>query len=252
MPAIRASRPDLVPALKEGASDGARGRFRLRDALVVAQMAVSLVLIVVGALFVRSLSAAADVPLGYDAGRIGFLTVPLEFIGYDDKRGGVLMEQARQRLAAVPGVQAVSLTSRLPLSLNNNGFGIRVIGQELPDDRPYTIDGAYVDEHYLNAMSLTLLAGRATVSADRDESRHVMVITRAMAERFWAGTPPPVCPALARAAIAPHTQPTLIEIPSVTCSSARMRAVAARLISPAPTPMFSRVCSDLAPQARTG
>ncbi|MEQ1689775.1 MAG: ABC transporter permease [Gemmatimonas sp.] len=187
VPAIRASRPDLVPALKEGANDGTRGRFRLRDALVVAQMAVSLVLIVVGALFVRSLSAAADVPLGYDAGRIGFLTVPLEFIGYDDKRGGVLMEQARQRLADVPGVQAVSLTSRLPLSLNNNNFGIRVVGRE--DDRPYTIDGAYVDEHYLNAMSLTLLAGRAIVSADREESPRVMVITRAMAQRFWPGAP---------------------------------------------------------------
>ncbi len=46
-----------------------------------------------------------------------------------------------------------------------------------------------MDEHYLNAMSLTLLAGRAIVSADRDESRRVMVITRAMAERFWAGAP---------------------------------------------------------------
>jgi predicted permease len=189
VPAIRASRPDLVPALKEGASDGTRGRFRLRDALVVAQMAVSLVLIVVGALFVRSLSAAADVPLGYDASRIGFLTVPLEFIGYNEERGGVLMEQARQRIAAVPGVQAVSITSRLPLSINNNGFGIRVIGQELPDDRPYAIDGAYVDEHYLEAMSLTLLAGRAFVPADRDESRRVMVITQAMAKRFWAGAP---------------------------------------------------------------
>lgn len=189
VPAIRASRPDLVPALKEAASDGKRGRFRLRDALVVGQMAVSLVLIVVGALFVRSLSAAADVPLGYDAQRIGFLTVPLEMVGYDNERGGVLLEQARQRLAAVPGVEAVSLTSRLPLSINNNGFGVRVVGQELPDDRPYAIDGAYVDEHYVQALSLTVRAGRALEAADRDESRRVMVVTETMAERFWPGAP---------------------------------------------------------------
>jgi predicted permease len=189
LPALRASRPDLVPALKEAAVDGKRGRFRLRDALVVAQMAVSLVLIVVGALFVRSLSAAATVPLGYDASRIGFLTVPLEMIGYDDARGGELLDRGAQRLRELPGVQAVSLTSRLPLSLNNNGFGVRVVGQELPDDRPHAIDGAYVDEHYVNAMSLTMLAGRTIEAADRDESRRVVVVTRAMAERFWPGGP---------------------------------------------------------------
>ncbi len=189
LPALRASRPDLVPALKEAAADGKRGRFRLRDALVVAQMAVSLVLIVVGALFVRSLSAAATVPLCYDASRIGFLTVPLDMIGYDDTRGGALLERAAQRLRELPGVQAVSLTSRLPLSLNNNGFAVRVVGQELPDGRPHAIDGAYVDEHYVNAMSLTLLAGRNIEPADRDESRRVVVITRAMAERFWPGAP---------------------------------------------------------------
>lgn len=189
LPALRASRPDLVPALKDTAASGQRGRFRLRDALVVAQMAVSLMLIVIGALFVRSLAAAATVPLGYDASRIGFLTVPLEMIGYDTVRGGALLDRAAQRLREMPGVEAVSLTSRLPLSLNNNGFGVRVVGQELPDGRPHAIDGAYVDEHYVNAMSLTMLAGRAIEPADRDEARRVVVITRAMAERFWPGGP---------------------------------------------------------------
>lgn len=188
-PAVRASRPDLVPALKDASTDGKRGRrFGLRDLLVVAQMAVSLVLIVVGALFVRSLAAAGQVPLGYDASRIGFLTVPLEMVGYDGARGGVLLEQGAQRLRELPDVEAVSLASRITLSLNNNGFGVRVVGQELPDDRPYAIDGAYVDEHYLDAMSLKVLAGRGIEPADRDGSREVVVITRTMAERFWPGS----------------------------------------------------------------
>ncbi len=190
VPALRASRPDLVPALKDAATDGKRGRrFGLRDMLVVAQMAASLVLIVVGALFTRSLAAAGEVPLGYDASRIGFLAVPLEMIGYDNERGGVLLEQAAQRIRALPGIEAVSLTTRLPLSINNNGFGVRVVGQELPEDRPYAFDGAYVDEHYISAMSLTLLAGRGIEPADRDESRRVVVVTRTMAERFWPGGP---------------------------------------------------------------
>lgn len=150
-------------------------------------MAVSLVLIVIGALFVRSLAAAGQVSLGYDASRIGFLAVPLEMIGYDNARGGVLLEQGAQRLRGLPEVQAVSVTSRLPLSINNNGFGVRVVGQELPEGRPYAFDGAYVDEHYLDAMSLTLLAGRGIEPADRDESRKVVVVTRTMADRFWPG-----------------------------------------------------------------
>lgn len=188
VPALRASRPDLVPALKDVSTGGKRGRrFSLRDVLVVAQMAVSLVLIVIGALFVRSLGAAGQVSLGYDASRIGFLTVPLEMIGYDSRRGGVLLEQGAQRLRELPDVEAVSLSSRLPLSINNNGFGVRVVGQELPEDRPYAFDGAYVDEHYLNALSLKLLGGRGIEPADRDGSRRVVVITRTMAERFWPG-----------------------------------------------------------------
>src|SRR5687768_2568135 len=69
IPALRASRPDLVPALKDAASSGARRRFELRDALVVVQIAISLVLVVGGALMVRSLAAAGRVPLGFDGDR---------------------------------------------------------------------------------------------------------------------------------------------------------------------------------------
>jgi len=187
VPAIRASRPDLVPALKEAASDGKRGRFRLRDALVVAQMAVSLVLIVGGSLFVRSLSAAAQVPLGYDSDRLGYLVLPLEMIGYDATRGGQFFATGADRLRAMPEVEAVALANRLPLSINNNGFSIHIAGQPRPDGRGFAIDGASVDEHYITAMGLQLLAGRGIEAADRDESRLVTVITQTMAERFWPG-----------------------------------------------------------------
>ena len=189
VPAVRASRPDLVPALKDGSATGKRRRFELRDALVVVQVAVSIVLVVGGALMVRSLAAAGRVQLGYDGDRTAYLSLALEMSGYDRERGGKFMEAAVQRLQSVPQVEAVALTSRLPLSLNNNGFGLYIDGHETADNRPILIDGAYVDERYFGALAVPLLAGRGIEPADRDESRRVAVITSTMAQRYWRGEP---------------------------------------------------------------
>jgi len=191
VPALRATRPDLVPALKDAAGgDGKRRRVELRDALVVVQVAVSLVLVVGGALLVRSLAVAGRVELGYDSDRIAHMALALEMNGYDAERGGRFLESGMQRLRAVPGVEAVALASRLPLSLNNNGFRVYIDGRQASeDDRPFVLDGAYVDENYLDALELTLLAGRNIEPADRDQSRRVAVITRTMAERYWPGAP---------------------------------------------------------------
>jgi predicted permease len=188
-PAMRASRPDLVPALKDSTANPKRRRFELRDTLVVVQIAVSIVLVVGGTLMVRSLSAAGRVPLGYDGNRTAYLALALEMSGYDRDRGGQLLEAGVQRLQLLPQVEAVALTSRLPLSLNNNGFSVYIKGQETPDNRPLAIDGTYIDERYFGALHLTVLAGRGIEPADRDESRRVAVITTSMAQRYWPGQP---------------------------------------------------------------
>jgi predicted permease len=189
IPALRASRPDLVPALKDGSASVKRRRFELRDTLVVVQIAVSLVLVVGGALMVRSLFAAGRVALGYDGDRTAYVSLALEMNGYDAERGGKLLEAGVLRLQSLPQVEAVALASRLPLSINNNTFSLFVPGHETADNRPTTIDGASVDERYFGALQLKLLAGRGIEPADRDESRKVAVITRAMAERYWPGQP---------------------------------------------------------------
>jgi predicted permease len=189
IPALRASRPDLVPALKDGSASVKRRRFELRDTLVVVQIAVSLVLVVGGALMVRSLFAAGRVALGYDGDRTAYVSLALEMNGYDAERGGKLLEAGVLRLQSLPQVEAVALASRLPLSINNNTFSLFVPGHETADNRPTTIDGASVDERYFGALQLKLLAGRGIEPADRDESRKVAVITRAMTERYWPGQP---------------------------------------------------------------
>jgi predicted permease len=189
IPALRSSRPDLVPALKDASAASRRKRFELRDTLVVVQIAVSLVLVVGGALLVRSLAAASRVPLGYDGDRTAYLSLALEMNGYDRERGGQFLEEGVRRLQSLPQVEAVALTSRLPLSLNNNGFSLFITGHETPDNRPIPVDGAYVDERYFDALRVKLLAGRNIEPADRDERRRVVVISNAMAQRYWPGQP---------------------------------------------------------------
>jgi predicted permease len=154
------------------------------------QVAVSLVLVVGGSLLARSLSAAARVNLGYDADRTAFMSLALEMYGYDGVRAGRFLEDGLQRLRALPQVEAVALTSRLPLSLNNNGFSVYIEGQPLPPNgRAPGIDGAYVDERYFETLKIGLLAGRGIEVADRDQNRRVAVISHAMAQRYWPGRP---------------------------------------------------------------
>jgi len=187
VPAMRASRPDLVPALKDS-GDGASGgrKVELRDALVVVQVAVSLVLLVSGALLVRSLGVAGRVDLGYDQDRVAYMGLAMEMNGYSAEEAGVFATSGRLRLQDLPQVEAVGITSRVPLSLNNNGFGVFIDGhQETALDAPYNIDGARVDEGYFDALGLTLVEGRKIEPADREAGLRVAVVTEAMAERFW-------------------------------------------------------------------
>ena len=189
-PALRASRPNLVPSLKD-AGDGetaGRRRVELRDVLVVVQVAVSVVLLVGGSLMVRSLSAAGRIDFGYDLDRTAYLGLAMEMNGYDGPEAGAFYASGKLRLEAVPGVEAVGLTSRVPLSLNNNGFGLFIEGhQSSSSDRPYGVDGASIDDEYFETLGLEIVEGRGFRSEDRDGDRRVAVVTETMAGRYWPG-----------------------------------------------------------------
>jgi predicted permease len=187
IPALQASRPDLVPALKQAGSwSPQRRKVELRDALVVVQMTVSLVLVVLGALLVRSLDVGSRVDLGFDGEHAAVLAMALEMNGYNREHGGQFLEAARQRLEAHPQVHSVSLTTRSPLALNNNTFGLFIEGrQQSETDKPFDTDGAYVDQSYLATLGLELLSGRFIEAADRTEGRRVVVVTKALAEKYW-------------------------------------------------------------------
>jgi predicted permease len=137
---------------------------------------------------VRSLGAAGKVDFGYEVDRTAFLGLAMEMNAYTPDEAGAFYAAGRERLERVPGVEAVGLASRIPLSLNNNGFGVFIDGHQVsPSDRSYGIDGASIDEGYFPALGLEILQGRGIGPEDRDGSGRVAVITEAMARRYWPG-----------------------------------------------------------------
>jgi putative ABC transport system permease protein len=184
-PAWTASKPELVPALKDSAESGRRRRLSLRDTLIVGQLALSLVLLVAGALLARGLVTAQNTDLGYDPGAISSLSFNLQMNGYDLDRATALRERAIQSIQALPGVTAVSTASRLPLAPDINIDTVRVPGHHGPDDDGTPVDVVTVGPDYFEAVGVPILAGRAFSSDDTAGERKVAIVNETMARQFW-------------------------------------------------------------------
>ena len=185
----------LMPALKTtsaaalGAgrgSTGGRGTSRLRSALVVAQVAVSLVLLVAGALCFQSLMRAQRVDPGFRVADHVAAQIDLNSLGYSDSTGRALQQRLLERVAALPGVRHVSTTSYLPLASARTEIGVQVPGVTPPRGADsFGIQTFDVGAAYFATMGTRLLQGREFAASDDDRAPHVAVINEAMARRFW-------------------------------------------------------------------
>jgi predicted permease len=160
----------------------------MRDVLVVGQLAVSLVLLVAGALLGRGLLVARSTDTGYDDAQVAMLSFNLQMNGYDVDRAVALRERAAEALAALPGVTAVSSASRLPLAPDITMEAIRVPGHHVAADPPTPVDSASVGADYFTVMGLQLVEGRPFSRADEAEARPVVIVNETMARQFWPGT----------------------------------------------------------------
>jgi predicted permease len=185
-PALQASRTALVPALKnaEAGNDGRR-RWAFRDVLVVGQLAVSLVLLVAGALLVRGLVEAHSIDPGFDPERLAMLSLNLKMMGYSPEQATPFQERLVEELRALPGVEAVSLVSRLPLGSDVNMEGILVPEAHESEDDSVGIDATWVQPEYFRALGVEIVAGRGLAESDVEGAPLVAVVNQAMAQRFW-------------------------------------------------------------------
>jgi predicted permease len=186
LPALQASRPDLVPALKDEASLAGYRRSRLRNALIVAQVALSLVLLICAGLIVRSLQQAQSLNPGFNPNQAVMLSFDLGLQGYDKARGQAFHQQALERVRALPGVSAAALADYLPLTLTESTTSVYVEGKTPPNfaQLPSTIY-CRVGTDYFRAMGIPLLAGREFTPQEREKESRVVIVNEAFARRFW-------------------------------------------------------------------
>jgi putative ABC transport system permease protein len=188
LPALHATRLDIAASLKSaGIAAETRGHRRVHGFLVAAQVCLSVVVLVVAVLFVRSLREAAQIDVGFATANRTIATVQLGRQGYDKRQGSQFYEQVLGRLRELPGVLSVTTTAFVPLS--GGYLGDRMIYPEgdsgaTDETRPVTILDR-VGPEYFRTMGTTLLRGRDLTDADRVSSPPVAVINETFAATFW-------------------------------------------------------------------
>jgi macrolide transport system ATP-binding/permease protein len=191
VPAIRASRGNLSQILHEGGRGLVGGRNRLRGTLVVAQVAGSLMLLIVAGLFMRSLGQAQKTDLGFDPTHVvNFFMDPNE-IGYNEAQGREFYKNLLARVRALPGVISASTANSTPMGYYNNGDTVVVEGYDLPKGEPTPISFYNViSTDYFKTLGITLLNGRLFTDADDQNSLYVAIVNEAMAKKFWPNLDP--------------------------------------------------------------
>ena len=192
LPALRASRADVHDVLREsGRGAGADGHHRLRDVLVVAQVAGSLVLLVAAGLFVRSLSNARSVELGFRPDHMAVMALDPAQQGYDETRGRAFYRELEQRVRALPGVASASVSATYPMNYDNQSAYIRREDQAPEAAKKNPIAGYNaVGSAYFETMRTQVLRGRALSAEDQESALRVAVINETMARTLWPGQDP--------------------------------------------------------------
>jgi predicted permease len=187
-PAIQASRPDLVGELKEktGAPTGSNRLFSLRNLLVSSQVALSLVALVGAGLFLRSLQNAQRISPGFDTEHLAVLSFDLGAQGYTEEHGRQFQQGVLERVASVPGVQAASVASVVPLFAGGFARTVFLEGQDTSDRRAgRLVQISVVGPKYLETTGIPLMRGRSLVETDQPTTPIAVVINETMAKRFW-------------------------------------------------------------------
>ena len=187
VPALHASKPEVVSALKDDAP-APTDRLRLRNTFVVAQVAFSVVLVVTAAILVRDVDRVTSVDRGFDSRQVDVASVNLSMAGYTATTGSAFARQLIERVRAIPGVEAASLSDRQPDPGSMMMGGLTVDGVSPPQGQPYFYPNwNVVDSQYFATLRIPLLAGRDFADADRVGSQPVAIIGESAAKRFFPG-----------------------------------------------------------------
>jgi predicted permease len=188
-PALHIARVNVNAVLHEGSRGVAAGRHWVRDGLVALQIAGSLVLLVVAALFVRSLSAMQNMDFGFRPDHVMNFVIDSNEIGMNDDETRDLSSNLTARLRQIAGISYVSHAGSLPLGYFGNGGDRMIIDGGAVPAHPDDLNAGYnvVSPEYFSVMGIDLHRGRSFTQADNDHGRDVAIVSESAAKKFWPG-----------------------------------------------------------------
>ena len=187
-PALHTLRTDLSGTLKAGdaALSGKRRRFQVRNILVVAQVAVSMLLLLIAGLLVKDFANATSFTAGFRTDHVLLLTLDPSLVGYQESKGRAFYRQLEERVGGLPGVRSVALGEHIPLGVTSSSKNVVIEGFEMAKGQQslsMLVDS--VDEHYFNVMHIPIVAGRQFQPSDTQSSVPVAIVNEAMAQTYW-------------------------------------------------------------------
>ena len=187
LPALRASSIAPVAVLKEdtGSASGGMRKARLASGLVVAQVSLSLLLLVCAGLFIRSVMRAGQINPGFNDHNVLITSYDLFGAGYSDDAGEEFDRQLVTKLEALPGIQSVSLSSRVPLGLIPDSTTVQPAGYVPQPDESLDMPMAIVTPNYFRTIQIPILKGRDFTPQDTKTSQRAAIVNEAFANRYW-------------------------------------------------------------------
>ena len=190
-PALQSSRAQLAPALKNESLAERLRRFQIRDVLISAQVAMSVVLLVGSVLVVRSLQNALTVPLGFDPRHVALVSYNLQLQGYDEARARQFQKRLLDNVRSMPGIESAALIDSLPLTLQWDNSGVLIEGKPIPRASDVPLAARHrVTVDYFRTARTRLIAGRVFDQNDRQEGRHVAIVNEAFVHQLLPGENP--------------------------------------------------------------
>jgi putative ABC transport system permease protein len=189
VPAIHLSRQDLNDALKEGGGkqQGAAVGRGARELLIVAEVALSIVLLVGAGLMIRSLWQLQDVSPGFDADKVLTMEVALPVARYEEGTQMPFYQQLEERIRGLAGVAEVGAIDILPLSNNYNSQGVQIEDHPMPDGQGASPQVRSITPGYFRAISIPLINGREFNAHDNMAGQLVVIVSESAAKKYWPG-----------------------------------------------------------------
>jgi putative ABC transport system permease protein len=189
-PALQASRPDLNESLKEGGKGTAGvARSRVRNLLVISEVALALLLLISAGLLINSFLRLRNVDPGFNADNLLTMKVVLPRSKYPDSvRRTAFYNELLQRIESLPGVQSAGLITNLPLTFKGNNGGVTIEGrpEPPPDEQPIVITRV-ISPEYFRTMNTPVLKGRQFSPQDTPDVTGVVIVSETTARQYWPG-----------------------------------------------------------------